>query len=166
MPPHCVEGSDGSLFIGAVHDALVRAHEVGVNQKSGSRVRIAFKGFHPDVDSYGAFGSSFVTSQFLCHQRNVRPSLAGVPVRRKGPNAAANSYDILPLVGSADFPWTGSVVVENSGAMDGEVDSGPDMLALVGETLSLEKLLAKEKVKRVILAGFALDFEVQFLTKN
>ena len=49
FPAHCIQGTHGSHFYPAVKDALLRA------QQLAAPVHVAFKGFHADVESFGAF---------------------------------------------------------------------------------------------------------------
>jgi nicotinamidase-related amidase len=49
FPAHCIQGTHGSHLYPEVKDALQRA------QQLGAPVHVAFKGFHADVESFGAF---------------------------------------------------------------------------------------------------------------
>ena len=50
FPVHCVQGSVGSEFYPPIKEALRRART-----KAQDKVKVAFKGFHEDIDSFGAF---------------------------------------------------------------------------------------------------------------
>ena len=71
LPPHCVQASAGAAFMPGIAEALTRAQVVG--EASGSRVVVAYKGFHPDVDSYGAF--AYAEPNDLCHRRGILRSV-------------------------------------------------------------------------------------------
>jgi nicotinamidase-related amidase len=139
FPPHCVQGTTGSKFCPAVAAAMSSAIK-----RDKNRASIAFKGFHEDIDSFGAL-----------------PYANGGEGRitRRG-KLCADAFS-----GCNAAPWTGCLLCKCSSLhFDGEVDvdAAPDMLAVHhGAPRGVEDMVTRLKkcgAKRLLVCGLALDF--------
>ena len=118
FPPHCVQGTAGARFMPEIAAALARAFSRG----GVERVRIAFKAFHEDVDSFGAF-----------------PYKDGGDGRIIKAGALEKTYvnENKPYaMGCTKAPWTGAVCFKMSALLaaadsgdEVDVDCPPDLLA-------------------------------------
>ena len=155
FPAHCVQGTKGSYFLPAIGGALA----AGMRQRGGDTdgVMVAFKAFHEDVDSFGAF-----------------PYASGGDGRigKRSPGGDASDSGKL-VCGCSAAPWTGCMVLKQSALSkwwleygeDIDMNAPPDVLALAGDEsgdggrrgqLSLQDALRKKK--RLFVCGLALDF--------
>eukprot|EP00759_Apiculatamorpha_spiralis_P019103 PhF_6_TR25299/c0_g1_i1/m.34913/K08281/pncA; nicotinamidase/pyrazinamidase len=70
-PPHCVQGSRGSFFEEAIGKALFEGRK-----KFPDRVKVVFKGFHKDVDSYGAYTyNDAIATNRICRNNHCELNL-------------------------------------------------------------------------------------------
>lgn len=130
FPPHCLQGSVGSKFFPPIEKALSEARDKGAD------VRVVFKGFATETDSFGSFTypkAHFAErdlahgkdSEFMCH-------------------------------GCAAIDWTGCFHLECS-AIDEDVNAPPDVMAVFSRK-TLGTQLKEQNCKRLFCCGLALDF--------
>eukprot|EP01061_Rhynchopus_euleeides_P029105 TRINITY_DN4756_c0_g1_i1.p1 TRINITY_DN4756_c0_g1~~TRINITY_DN4756_c0_g1_i1.p1 ORF type:complete len:510 (+),score=161.45 TRINITY_DN4756_c0_g1_i1:161-1690(+) len=132
FPPHCVQGSVGSRFYSPIGEALAE----GIRKYGSDKVTIVFKGFHEDVDSFGAFPYS---------QEHLKVRLQHRERQRE--------------CGGCLIDWTGCRMLKCSclefgGVID--VDAPPDILASYS-SVTLADYLGPSK-GHAFVCGLALDF--------
>lgn len=111
FPPHCVQGSKGSYFYKSVADALTAA------KTAGARLRVLFKGFAEDVDSFGAFKySESQASGRLC------------------------------IRSGCSLTWTGGYVLKCSN-FDADINAPPDVLAVTRKVSVSEMVAAECRLR-------------------
>ena len=137
FPPHCVQGHVGADICHPIAETLETAMK---NKDYLDRIIIAFKGFHEDVDSFGAFQYDESRSEKRLTQRHgeerVRPCTSCV------------------------LDWTGSRVLKSSSRIfDGvvNVNAPPDILSIHSGIL-LKDQLDNLNVTRAFCCGLAMDF--------
>jgi len=142
FPAHCVQGTRGSHFLGPIGDKLLE----GLKQPGGTdRVLIAFKAFHEETDSFGAFPYTEGGDGRICKAPGHKHDEAGV------------------LYGCAAAPWTGSLILKASAlhADDADVNAPPDVLALHKDGVDRRVLTlaqALEGKRRIFVCGLSLDY--------
>jgi nicotinamidase-related amidase len=151
FPPHCVQGSTGSEFYPPIKDALQKARAVAKD-----KVKVAFKGFHEDIDSFGAFEYTAQRALKGGFPQSLAPDeQAGHRVSRRD---AANSK-VQQCMGCTLEPWTGSFVFKQSNLeFSGDLDAPPDVLSVMHSKRTLKQALLEEGIERVFVCGLALDF--------
>ena len=147
FPPHCVQGTAGAELLPPIALALSDAW-----RRRPDDVMIAFKAFHEDVDSFGAFpyetggpGRVFIRNPALEARRRACPS------------------------GCHACPFTGCIVLKQSAlhaakarGVPPDMNAPPDLLAMTNNDgkersrRSLREALADKK--RLFVCGLALDF--------
>jgi len=138
FPPHCVQGGVGSKFYKPIGECLKKLQNLGKNAD------VVFKGFHEDVDSFGAI--TYADSP---------TSWARVTNRQDGPAG---------LHGCTLASWTGAVKLKCSNCEE-DIDAPPDILSAY-RRLTLADLLKERNIKRVFACGLAMDFCVLDTTLN
>jgi nicotinamidase-related amidase len=151
FPAHCIQGNPGSELYPPIKDALQKARRI-VKDK----VKIAFKGFHEDIDSFGAFEYSADYAQKGGFPQSHNPDeQAGHRVSRRDD---ADSK-VQQCMGCTLEPWTGSFVFKQSNLeYDNDLDAPPDVLSVVHSKRTLKQALLEEGIERVFVCGLALDF--------
>ena len=149
FPVHCVQGTRGSYLMPEISQALARGKRLAPD-----RVHVAFKAMHEDVDSFG--GLPYINGG---HKRII--------TRARG----RDSHELGCQMGCAAAPWTGSLLLKQSGIAAAladksgktpiDMDCPPDAFACVKDSHdrnlnSLHEVL--KKFKRVFVCGLALDF--------
>ena len=148
FPEHCVQGTAGAELIPSLARALQQGWE-----KDPSKVIVAFKAFHEDVDSFGGF-----------------PYLKGGPGRVQLRQPGSESKR-CPM-GCHACPWTGCLVVKQSALMaatrrgePADMDAPPDMLCMLSADEDGERDRGRRALqdvvrgaKRIFVCGLALDF--------
>uniref|UniRef100_A0A061RZG6 nicotinamidase n=1 Tax=Tetraselmis sp. GSL018 TaxID=582737 RepID=A0A061RZG6_9CHLO len=131
FPPHCIQGSPGSAFFPPVRDALMK-----VKSTAGSNLHIVHKGFHEDIDSFGAF-------PYKKEQVDSRP-------------LSCANRDCCPL-------WTGGYELKCS-SQDQNIDAPPDILSILPERRKTMKEVIDSGARgdplkqRIFVCGLAMDF--------
>ena len=146
FPSHCVQGTPGSKFLPPIAEALAS----GVRRLGNEKVFVAFKAMHERAASFGAM-----------------PYWDGA-VDRDGHHKLA--YTCEPREAAADSPmgcdaapWTGSVVLKQSGLLQGgeviDMDAPPDTLALLHDSVKRggRSLQDSLKGRRLFICGLPLD---------
>jgi nicotinamidase-related amidase len=111
-PPHCIQGDQGSFFEDSIGKALFAARKTNPDQ-----VKIVFKGFHPDVDSYGAFT---YTDDIAGNERICRKN-------------------------GCCLTWTGSFELECSND-EKDINAPPDVMAVEGRKSLADLVKGKARV--------------------
>eukprot|EP01060_Flectonema_neradi_P006552 TRINITY_DN1443_c0_g1_i1.p1 TRINITY_DN1443_c0_g1~~TRINITY_DN1443_c0_g1_i1.p1 ORF type:complete len:302 (+),score=52.78 TRINITY_DN1443_c0_g1_i1:63-968(+) len=137
FPPHCVQGHPGADICDPIAETLATAMK---NKAYEDKIIIAFKGFHEDVDSFGAFQYDESRSEKRITQRHgeerVRPCSSCV------------------------LDWTGARILKSSSRIfDGEVNvnAPPDILSIHSSIL-LKDQLDNLNITRAFCCGLAMDF--------
>lgn len=157
FPPHCVQGSDGSMLLQPIAEAMAQGM-----MAQPEKVHVAFKGFHEDVDSFGGLPYA---------KGAVYPKGGEERVNHRAPG----DKDQCPIAhGCTMTPWTGCVLLKQSqlerstlggSVTEEDVNCPPDILAMEEEgkdrrkRRSLHEYL--KKCKRLFVCGLALDYCVQ-----
>jgi len=147
FPPHCVQGTPGANLLPPI--ALVMS-EAWKRRPDG--VHVAFKAFHEDVDSFGAF-----------------PYQTGGPGRLTLRKSGSEKTAAECPMGCHSCPWTGCIVVKQSALHAAkkrgeapDMNAPPDMLAMTvhdgkdRQRRSLQQALKGSR--RLFVCGLALDF--------
>jgi nicotinamidase-related amidase len=132
FPPHCVQGSKGSKFCEPIEKVLNKV------RGDGADVRVVFKGFAPEVDSFG--GLPYEETYF--RDRQLGNNLCTEPS--------------MQCHGCCAVDWTGGFTLECS-SIDEDVNAPPDVMAVLSRK-SLAQQLSDENVRRIFVCGLALDF--------
>jgi nicotinamidase-related amidase len=130
FPRHCVQGTVGSHFYKPIGDTLDKLRQLD------RRAEVVFKGYHEDVDSFGAF-------QYDADYAKER-------------GIQAHDPDPDHLYGCSLCDWTGSILLKCS-ALDIDVNAPPDVMSVLGRK-SLKDLLAEGGINRIFVCGLALDY--------
>lgn len=139
-PPHCIQGTAGSLFYPAIEEVLQEVNIASAAGSSSGRVEVAFKGFMDEVDSFGAFRYD----QEYSEQR-MRHSTWDV---RLGPDATVSS------AGS----WTGAMGLRCSN-LSRDINAPPDLGSLFRKDLRpLDSIIPKDG--RLLIVGLPFDLGV------
>eukprot|EP00735_Rhodelphis_limneticus_P007259 TRINITY_DN19770_c0_g1::TRINITY_DN19770_c0_g1_i1::g.11356::m.11356 TRINITY_DN19770_c0_g1::TRINITY_DN19770_c0_g1_i1::g.11356 ORF type:complete len:353 (+),score=25.58,sp/P21369/PNCA_ECOLI/32.39/3e-12,Isochorismatase/PF00857.15/3.8e-12,Isochorismatase/PF00857.15/5.6e-05 TRINITY_DN19770_c0_g1_i1:48-1106(+) len=107
FPPHCVQGSAGASFFPPIREHLQAARRKQIEMFGESKVSVVFKGYCPDIDSFGAFRytDSVARGRLCCKtQKHVGCSLT----------------------------WTGAYVLQISNIAE-NIDSPPDVLSILSK---------------------------------
>lgn len=133
FPPHCIQGSNGSKFFPPIERALNKA------RSQGADVRVVFKGFAPEADSFGAcrYGPKYFNERTLGNETGAQD-----------PTFQCN--------GCSAMEWTGSFFLECSN-FDEDINAPPDVLAVFSRK-SLAQELKESSAKRLFCVGLAMDF--------
>jgi len=131
FPSHCVQGSKGSFFFSPVQQALRDA------KSKGGDVRVAFKGFAPEVDSFGAvrYSKKFFNEKGLGHKQCTACS--------------------AKIHGCCALDWTGAFALECSN-IEEDINAPPDVMAVFSRK-SLAEELREAGTGRLFVCGLALD---------
>jgi len=129
FPPHCVQGSKGAQFFPPIKEIL---REI---QEEGGDVKIVFKGWHSQTDSFGAisYGKEFWEE------------------RKLGPQTWDTKCD-----GCSAVSWTGSYHLKCSNQSN-DLDAPPDVMAVIARK-NLADTFKESSIKRLFVCGLALDF--------
>lgn len=149
FPPHCVQGTSGSKL----HPSIARAMAEAVCADD-ARAKVAFKGMHEDIDSFGALP--------------YMDGGEGRITKRRG-KLCTEAY-----TGCAAAPWTGCLFLKCSALrFDGDIDvnAPPDMLAVHHGSRPIHRGTERPRcvqnmvselrdsgARRILLCGLALDF--------
>lgn len=144
--PHCIQGNAGSHFYKPIGDCVEKL------LRDEKRVEIVFKGFHPDVESFGSLTYS-----------EVPPRDRGDEFTMTKDCPEERCYGCGSLV-----DWTGSFTLPCSnfrfeGAIN--VNAPPDVLAVYNRQ-SLAERLRKQGIKRVFVCGLVFDLCVADTSLN
>lgn len=131
FPPHCVQGSKGSFFFPPIEAALTKA------KSASADVRVVFKGFVPQVDSFGGiqYGPKYFKDRALGKDGCE-------------PEAQCHSCSAID--------WTGSFALDCSN-IDEDINAPPDVMAIYSKK-SLAQELQACGAKRLFCVGLAMDF--------
>ena len=166
LPPHCIEGSKGAMMLGPIAStmsALMAKH-------GPDKAMLVFKGFHEDVDSFGAMAYDKGYGSTRLAQRAPGNALQCSPCDPDG---------VSPTTSCSLTPWTGCLLLKQSAVLHAyrageeiDVNSPPDVLAAVDDAdadgtgggvassrrgrVSLAAALAGKK--RLFVCGLAFDF--------
>eukprot|EP00755_Sulcionema_specki_P021824 Sspe_Gene.75031::Locus_46890_Transcript_1_1_Confidence_1.000_Length_2309::g.75031::m.75031 len=140
FPPHCVEGSTGAKFFLPVAECLKDLME---HDEYAKRVTVAFKGFHEDIDSFGA-----------------------VPYRPGDIKGRIAQRDVPSRLHNCQLSaWTGGFVLKcsNMERWDDNIDvnAPPDILAmnhLLNKECGIRLNELIKDCKRLFVCGLALDY--------
>jgi len=132
FPSHCVQGSKGAEFFAPIEEVL---SEVRGN---GADVRVVFKGFSPEVDSFGAikYDEQYFKEKALGHGLGTTPD---TPL-----DSCCCALD-----------WTGSFCLECSN-LDEDLNAPPDVLSVFCRQ-TLADVFEEAGVNRVFVCGLAMD---------
>lgn len=148
-PPHCIQGDSGSFIHKTISEGLenMMLRELGAKPED-QRVHVVFKGFHPDVESFGSFAYS------------------EVPPKDRGAEFVADlQKGNTRLYGCCSMTeWTGCICLPCSAMKRSNFDTErkvwinapPDTLAAY-EKDNLQSLLQKQGIKRVFVCGLVFD---------
>ncbi len=169
FPAHCVQGTAGAHLLRPIADALA----AGVRARGPSQVAIAFKAMHEDVDSFG--GLPYVDGgegRIGKRGDGGGESGGGESGGESGRGTPRQERALACPMGCAAAPWTGSLVLKQSGLLaalsDTSADSvpldmncPPDVFAALGDggargACSLGQHLRGKR--RLFVCGLALDF--------
>jgi len=137
-PAHCVQGSQGSFFYEPICNTLCQLMRIDTETESEERVKVAFKGFHEDVDSFGGL-------MYAPESRNGRFCAA----YGKSPCQLSAWSGAFILKASNMRPWNGTLEPSN-------VNAPPDVMA-VQTKQPLHEFLRARGCKRVFVCGLVLD---------
>ena len=176
-PPHCVQGAAGSMFYQPISDCLrsLLEEESRIDKESntdrdrGQKVFVAFKGFHEDVDSYGALPYT---------ERQIhRPGALATDTRQ----LRRVDKELAGLKSNCDIPtFTGSYVLHASNMRDWDdrpdPNAPPDVLSFArtldrssqlqntggDKTKKCAKIAdeVRTQVRKLYICGMALDYGV------
>jgi len=137
FPEHCVQGTVGSHFCKPIEQCVSRLHRGESHYRD--EVRVAFKGFHEDVDSLGAFKypDDFETWEHLAHTAKCKAER---------------------LHGYSLADWTGAALMESS-TQEVHPNAPPDVMAIYRRD-SLQDWLKHQGTKRIFVCGLALEYGV------
>jgi len=132
FPPHCIQGSRGSKFYELIEMVLKEV------RGDGADVRVVFKGFVPEVDSFGAvtYGHKYFQERNLGNNTSTTPE--------------------IQCHGCCAVDWTGGFALECSN-IDEDLNAPPDVMAVYSRK-SLAQELQDANIKRIFVCGLALDF--------
>ncbi|CAJ1418600.1 unnamed protein product [Effrenium voratum] len=134
FPPHCVQGTQGSFFYEPIAKAISKLHNGDAHYKD--EVRIAFKGFHEDIDSFGSFQYDEDSAE--------------------GRLAKTEEVEEKRLHGCSLCAWTGAVILESSN-QEADPNAPPDVLSVLRRD-PLGEFLTHRGTERVFVCGLAMDF--------
>lgn len=174
LPPHCIAGSKGSHLIGPIAETMSSL----LASCGPERVFVCFKGFHEDIDSFGAFPYDTDYSSTRLTQRAPGNVLKRTPCAPTG--NATKEYGRAATSQCSLTSWTGCLVLKQSNVahayLEGEpadMNSPPDILAISdgavadgqgagdGARRGRKSLAAALKGKRrLFVCGLALDIGV------
>merc|ERR1711959_53593 len=107
-------------------------------RQDGADVRVVFKGFAPEVDSFG----SFPYDNMYFNERQLGNNLCTDPE--------------MQCHACCAIDWTGGFALECS-SIDEDLNAPPDVMAVLSRK-SLALQLKEEDVKRIFVCGLAMDF--------
>lgn len=156
FPVHCVQGTRGAHIVAPIAEALAQ----GMNVLGTEKVRIGFKAFHEDVDSFG--GLPYANGAVYAEGGKGR-------VSQREPGGVDTCHACPISVGCTASPWTGCMILKQS-AMIGplrehqvcadDLNSPPDVLAISKDrergAMPLQDAL--KGCKRLFVCGLALDY--------
>ncbi|CAE7944575.1 CML24 [Symbiodinium sp. KB8] len=134
FPPHCVQGTVGSFFYEPIAACIQKLYSGDAPYKD--QVKIAFKGFHEDVDSLGSFEYPDEQSSW------ERIAHAAEPNERM-------------LHGYPLASWTGAVLLDCSNQAT-DVNAPPDIMSVLRRE-SLKSWLRHRGTNRIFVCGLAMD---------
>lgn len=135
FPEHCVQGTNGSFFYEPIAQCISRLR--GGDAPYRDEVRIAVKGFHEDVDSFGAF-----------EYPDEAESWERLPHTSKCKEERLHGYGLNA--------WTGAVLLDNAN-QDADPNAPPDVMAIYRRE-SLSDWLQNRGTERLFVCGLALDY--------
>lgn len=132
FPSHCVQGSKGAEFFQPIGQMLSDI------RNEGADVRVAFKGFAPEVDSFAAtrYDEEYFKEKSLGHGQGTTP--------------ATHLHGCC-----CALDWTGSFALECS-SLDESINAPPDVLSALSRQ-TLAHVLKDAGVKRLFVCGLAMD---------
>ncbi len=157
FPQHCVQGTTGSFFAPAIATKIQQIVQKDVNSNKGvtafsseSRIpcaslQVVFKGYSPDIDSFGALPYAHEDAEGRVSQR-----------RHSSPEEGETFF--------CSLQWTGATCLFSSN-FDNDPNAPPDVLSIL-RPVSLGKAALAASVSRggggerpkLYFCGLALDF--------
>ena len=172
LPPHCVEGSRGSYLLAPIATTMSSL----LRRFGPEKAFVVFKGFHEDVDSFGAFPYDAEYGSTRLLQREPGNALTCSPCAPEEPEA----FGFVAKAGKkcSLTAWTGCLKLKQSAILhaydsgeDADMNAPPDILAADGGgadgddsgsgasrrgRTNLPEALAGKK--RLFVCGLAFDF--------
>eukprot|EP00802_Teleaulax_amphioxeia_P004553 Tamp_04557.p1 GENE.Tamp_04557~~Tamp_04557.p1 ORF type:complete len:667 (+),score=102.32 Tamp_04557:23-2002(+) len=174
FPPHCVQGTEGSKFLPEIAQAL----ELAMRNNGPERTFVAFKAMHEEVDSFGALPYGERSEFPFGKDRLATKRAQGTEL-----DAQDDFVRFGAVLGCAQAPWTGSLILKQSGMMrvadddhdgkdeieDLDLNAPPDVLAILSDGVdrqrrTMQDVLLKNlcpETGRVFVCGLAMDFCVR-----
>jgi nicotinamidase-related amidase len=138
FPPHCLQGSRGSMFYPPIGNALA-----GLLKKK-QPAEVVFKGYHEAIDSFGSlqYPDNDASKARLAHM----------------------DASLAQLHNCSMMAWTGAVCLKCTN-LPNDVNAPPDVLSVLRRSTLAEKM-AEREIKRVFVCGLALDYCVLDTARN
>lgn len=133
FPPHCIQGTKGSMFFQPIEHTLAKV------RAQGADVRVVFKGFMDEADSFGGIG--YGPKYFE---------------KRQLGNAKGAQASDVQCFGCSAVDWTGCFSLKCSN-LEFDLNAPPDVMAVLSRK-SLSQELREADAKRLFVVGLAMDF--------
>ena len=156
FPPHCVQGSRGAELCVPVAAALASARR---RPRGAELAQVVFKGYHADIDSFGAFqyADDYAEGRLAKRVEKAAPVVDGVEMTFASGGRSADDDAVNPAnphSGCALLGWTGCSALCTS-SIDLNINAPPDVTSVLGRK-SLREVIGTRR--RLYVIGLALDF--------